>query len=205
LICQPFKSILGKSAVFPASQTTLTATGNAATIPMNSVTPSFHNHPLIYRSCLVGLLWLALHPVSGLAWSAAVTADPLTLQERCLLRSDPQTSADGYGQTPVVIVLNGEALLVVTESQIDTSFGDIELAVDNKTALGKTRRVAKGKIAIFDQEVATIVNRFKTARSVTVWLRFWPTWPATQRFASRFTLKDFGKAYSEFERCRQPG
>ncbi len=148
------------------------------------------------------LTLVVLGPATSFAWTAAVAKDPVTQQERCLLRSESQTLQDGYGETPVSLVINDEALLVITESQIDPGFGDLELLVDDKAPL-KTTKVNKDKILVFDSDRAMLIDQFKAGAWATVYLRFWPTWPATQRFPARFTLKGFSKAYSDFERCHQ--
>jgi hypothetical protein len=155
------------------------------------------------RSIRLAILTLAvLGPATGFSWTDDVTKDPLTRQERCLLRSEVQTIQDGYGETPVSLVINDEALLVVTESQIDPSFGDLEVVVDDKAPL-KTAKVAKDKVLVFDHDRAMLIDQFKAGAWATIYLRFWPTWPATQRFPAKFTLKGFTKAYSDFERCRE--
>jgi len=154
-------------------------------------------------STSLAILTLAvLGTATGFAWTVDVAKDPLTRQERCLLRSEIQTIQDGYGETPVSLVVNDEALLVVTESQIDPGFGDLELIVDDKAPL-KTTKVAQDKVLVFDNDRAMLIDQFKGGAWATVYLRFWPTWPATQRFPARFTLKGFSKAYSDFEHCRQ--
>ena len=136
------------------------------------------------------------------AWTAEFAKDPLTGQERCLLRSDTQNIQDGYGETPATLVLNGEALLVVTTSEIDPGFSDLEMAIDDKATF-TTAKVAKKTIVLFDNELPLLVEQFKAGSWATTYLRFWPTWPATQRIPVRFTLKGFTRAYGDFEHCSQ--
>jgi hypothetical protein len=166
-----------------------------------------------YKSCLtsqrlrrgtqLSVLALAVRAVNAsYAWTAESAQDPLTRQERCLLRSDTQNLQDGYGETPVTLVFNGEALLVVTTSEIDPGFSDLEIVIDDKVSF-KTVKVTKKTIVLFDSELPSLVEQFKAGSWTTVYLRFWPTWPATQRFPAKFTLKGFTRAYSDFERCRQ--
>ena len=136
------------------------------------------------------------------AWTAEPAKDPLTSQERCLLRSETQKIQDGYGETPVTLVFNGEVLSVVTASEIDPNFSDLELVIDNNMP-AKTSRVARKKIVVFDNEIPALIEQFKAGYWATVYLRFWPTWPATQLIPVKFDLRGFTKAYSDFERCRQ--
>ena len=158
---------------------------------------------LLRRGIQLSILALAACAVDpGYAWTAESTQDPLTRQEHCLLRSDTQNLQDGYGETPVTLVFNGEALLAVTTSDIDPGFSDLEIVIDDKVSF-KTAKVVKKTIVQFDSDLPSLVEQFKAGSWTTVYLRFWPTWPATQRFPAKFTLKGFTKAYSDFERCRQ--
>lgn len=155
--------------------------------------------------CSIRLIILTLAvfgTATGFAWTTDVAKDPLTRQERCLLHSEVQTIQDGYGETPVSLVINNEAILVVTESQIDPGFGDLELIVDDRIPL-KISKLANDKILVLADDRSTLIDQFKAGALVTVYLRFWPTWPVTQRFPVRISLKGFSKAYGDFEHCRQ--
>ena len=171
------------------------------------ITGCYDSHPVSHRTQraarLVILLLAIFWARTGAAWTVDVAKDPLTRQEHCMLHSETQTIPDGYGETPVSLVFNGEALLVVMESHIDTGFADLELLVDEQASI-KTTKVAKQIIVIFDNDLAALIDQFKKGHETTVYLRFWPTWPATQRFPAKFSLKGFTKAYNDFEQsCRQ--
>ncbi|HRD50180.1 MAG: hypothetical protein JNK95_10165 [Candidatus Competibacter sp.] len=140
---------------------------------------------------------LALTPIMAVeaAWTAAIQPDPVTRQARCLLTSETQTTPAGHDDsTPVSLVFNGSSLLVVTRSDLDPSFADLQLAVDDKPPLRSDKIVRKTDLA-FDQNVPELVQLLRSGRQITVYLRFWPTWPATQTFPVRFSLSGFSKAY----------
>jgi hypothetical protein len=159
--------------------------------------------PCSIRSLRFAILVLAtLGSETGAAWTVNIAQDPLTRQEQCMVRSESQTIQDGYGETPVALMFDGQALLVVTESHIDTSFADLALVVDGKAPF-HTTKLARQTVIVFDNDIATLIEQLKKGSWVTAYLRFWPTWPPTQRIAARFTLKGFTKAYSEFERCHE--
>ncbi len=82
---------------------------------------------------LSGGLALATAPASA-SWTAAVQPDPLTRQSRCLLVSQTQITSDGYDSTPVFLVFGGASLLVMTESELDTSFADLQLGDRQESA-----------------------------------------------------------------------
>lgn len=149
-----------------------------------------------------GLLLLGALAAPALAsWSVVRGPDPLTGQDRCLIRSDTLTLYDGYGDTSVTLVGNGQQWVVVTGSEIDASFADLELVVDNDPPL-KNGTVERNTRLVFAQDYSALQERFKAGRKVTVYLRFWPTWPATQRFAAEFSLKGFTRTLASLPNCR---
>lgn len=152
---------------------------------------------------LFGGLMLAT-ALAEAAWTAAIKPDPLTRQPRCLLISETQVTSDGYDSTPVSLVFNGTSLLAVTESELDTSFNDLQLVVDTDPPARGDKLNPKKMILIFDQDVPNLIQRFRAGRQATVYLRFWPTWPVTQAFPVHFNLVGFSKAHDSLNRNCQP-
>ncbi|CDH46946.1 MAG: hypothetical protein IPL59_00235 [Candidatus Competibacteraceae bacterium] len=148
---------------------------------------------------------LALAPIMAVeaAWTAAMQPDPVTRQSRCLLSSESQTTSDGYDSTPVSLVFNGSSLLAVTESDLDLSFADLQLVVDDKPSVRSVKIVRKTDL-VFDQNVPELVQLLRAGRQATIYLRFWPTWPATQTFPVHFSLSGFSKAYDSLNQNCQP-
>lgn len=149
---------------------------------------------------------LALAPIMAVeaAWTAAIQPDPVTRQPRCLLTSEAQTTPAGHDDsTPVFLVFNGSSLLVVTQSDLDSSFADLQLVVDDKPPLRSDKIIRKTDLA-FDQNTPELVQLLRSGRQVTVYLRFWPTWPATQTFPVRFNLSGFSKAHDSLNQNCQP-
>lgn len=149
---------------------------------------------------------LALAPIMAVeaAWTAAIQPDPVTRQPRCLLTSETQTTPAGHDDsTPVFLVFNGSSLLVVTQSDLDSSFADLQLVVDDKPPLRSDKVIRKTDLA-FDQNTPELVQLLRSGRQITVYLRFWPTWPATQTFPVRFNLSGFSKAHDSLNQNCQP-
>jgi hypothetical protein len=140
------------------------------------------------------------------AWNALIRPDPDTRQSRCLLVSDPVITEDGYDVTPVYLALDGAALRVVTESELDASFADLRLEVDAEPPITSNQIIHKKMILVFDQDLPQLIERFRAGKQATVHLRFWPTWPATQSFPVRFSLVGFSRAHDRFTQgCRPAG
>ena len=144
--------------------------------------------------------------VAGLAeaaWTVALKPDPLTRQPRCLISGEPQSTRDGYDVTPVSLVFNGASLLVITESELDPSFADLQLVVDKNPPI-RAARIARNMILVFDQDLPELVRQLRTGRQLIVYLRFWPTWPVTESFAVPFSLLGFSKAHDALNHNCQP-
>jgi len=151
-----------------------------------------------------GLLATAL--LTGLAvteaaagWQAELAQDPVDELRRCLLRSDPLMVHDGYAQTRVQVVYNGQAFLLVADSPMDTAFGDLGVAVDAFPALPPAR-LAGDRIAVFDQ-ARQLEERFRRGAEATFGMRFWPTWPSKGRLEIDFDLTGFSRALQQLRDC----
>ena len=60
-------------------------------------------------------------------------------------------------------------------------------------------------ILVFDQDIPSLIRKLRAGKQATVYLRFWPTWPATQPFAVAFSLAGFSKAHdSLIQGCLPP-
>ncbi len=133
-------------------------------------------------------------------WHVETAANPLTHEKTCLLMSNVQKTSDGYGETPVTLLFDGHLLLVRTESGLDKSFKDLRLAVDEKSEF-KSERIERDKLLIFDQTAPDLVQAFRKGYKATVFLRFWPTYPATRSYPVSFDLTGFSKAQDSLPDC----
>lgn len=148
---------------------------------------------------------LALTPaLANAAWTAVGRPDPVTRQSRCLLVSETQTTPDGYDSTPVFLAWDGASLRVITESELDASFADLQLAVDKEPPIRSDVITHHKMVLVFDQELPKLIQQFRAGKQANVYLRFWPTWPATQSFPISFSLAGFSKAHDRFTQGCQP-
>lgn len=160
--------------------------------------------PIGRWAILYGLALVLVPALADAAWMATVRPDPVTRQSRCLLVSDPQTTPDGYDSTPVVLMIDNASLRVITESELDASFNDLHLVVDKESPL-RSNAIIHHKMGLaFDQELPKLIEQFRAGKEATVYLRFWPTWPATQSFPVTFSLVGFSKAHERFTQGCQP-
>jgi hypothetical protein len=178
------------------------------THPCASTLRNLIAHPWQGLAMIVGLTGgLALAPAwADTAWTATMHRDPVTRQSRCLLISETLTTSDGYDSTPVYLAMDGVSLQVVTESELDTSFNDLRLEVDTEPPVYSDQIIHKKMILVFDQDIPKLIEQFRGGQTVTVHLRFWPTWPVTQSFPIEFSLIGFSKAHESFTQgCRPAG
>lgn len=159
------------------------------------------------RSWFIGLglaSSLLVTTTAAASWTAKIQPDPITRQQRCLLESDAVTTAAGHDDTtPVVLVFNGEILLVKTQSELDPSFADLQLTVDKNPPIRSDKVIQKNFLS-FDQNLADLLKQLREGHQLTVYLRFWPTWPVTQSFPVPFSLAGFSKMHDAMKQNCQP-
>ena len=143
-------------------------------------------------------VYVATAPVASAGWSLkqATTGSP-----GCALESGDITIHDGYQDTRVRLNINDRRLLVLTESNIDSGFGDIELQVDGNPAIPPDT-VADEQNVLFKSDVAAIIEQFRKGSKASIHLRFWPSYPATQRYPAGFSLMGFTRAWNAYLECR---
>jgi len=119
----------------------------------------------------------------------------------CVLETENTIMPDGYSDTKVKLRLTPDALLVKTNSNIDLSFNDVGLAVDHNDFIN-ANDVRDEKNVVFNSELGSIIEQFIKGLHVTLHIRYWPTYPATDNFKVTFSLIGFTKAYQEYEFCK---
>ena len=119
----------------------------------------------------------------------------------CVLETANITVHDGYQDTWVRLSINDERLLVKTDSNIDASFDDTGLQVDGKAVITGAVVVDEKNLR-YGADMATIIEQFRKGSRVRIYLRFWPSYPATQRYEARFSLTGFTRAWSDYTECK---
>jgi len=119
----------------------------------------------------------------------------------CALETEETSIFDGYQDTRLKLRLADGVLQVRTDSNIDLGFGDVGLAVDGKDFVPADAVVDEKNIR-FGSFDAAILGQFIRGRVVRLYLRFWPTYPATGRYETSFTLIGFTRAYNHYQTCR---
>ncbi len=136
-------------------------------------------------------------PAAYAGWSLGETPPGM---KGCILETDEISLFDGYQDTRLRLTLGDGALRVKTDSNIDISFNDVGLAVDGKEFIAADA-VVDEKDVLFSSGTEALVEQFIRGNSVILYLRFWPTYPATQRYEARFSLAGFTRAYNDYQGC----
>ena len=118
----------------------------------------------------------------------------------CVLETGKISIFDGYQDTRLKLSLTDAGLLVRTESNIDLSFDDVGLAVDGGDFIPADAVVDEQQV-LFSKDSNTIIGQFMRGGSVKLYLRFWPTYPATQRYEASFSLIGFTRAHNNYRKC----
>jgi len=146
------------------------------------------------------LMFAALGMVPHAACAEWSVADAAPGMAGCGLETQEISLFDGYSDTHVRLSVANGALRVKTESNIDPGFNDLGIVVDGKTFM-PADAVVDEKDVLFNSDIDAVIDQFIRGNSVTVYLRFWPTYPATQRYEARFSLAGFTRAYNDYKAC----
>ena len=131
-------------------------------------------------------------------WLAAEGGPGLT---GCALETEAISLFDGYQDTRLRFSVADGEMRLNTESNIDLGFNDVGLVVDGGGFIPADAVVDEMDV-LFSSAIEAVLEQFIRGRSVTVYLRFWPSYPATQRYAVRFSLMGFTRAYNNYMTCR---
>jgi len=119
----------------------------------------------------------------------------------CVLETEEISLFDGYQDTRLKLRLGNGVLQVRTDSNIDLGFDDVGLAVDGKDFVPADVVVDEKHIQ-FNTVDEAFLEQFIRGRAVRLYLRFWPTYPATGRYEASFSLIGFTRAYHQYKTCR---
>lgn len=154
----------------------------------------------VVRAAVLALLALA-EPVAAEEWSLKTVPRTDGPGTRYVLESTRQSLSDGYQDTTAHVTVDGRSVAVTSGSNLDASFSDIGLVVDQEPPVPMDR-LAGMKTALFETKYGRLVELFKAGARLRVQLRFWPEWPATGTRSATFSLIGFTKAYGELAGCR---
>lgn len=118
----------------------------------------------------------------------------------CVLFAEVPEVDDGYSMTPIRLEIIGSRLLVLTESNLDTTLGPLGLSVDGGGFVPGDR-VESGTNLVFENQVPELVQEFIRGSTAQLTLRFWPTWPQTGDKQVNVSLKGFTQAYNSLSTC----
>lgn len=149
----------------------------------------------VLRSMFLPVMLCVASAAAGAEWSVVKA-------NGCALEAGGIRVFDGYGETALKLSLSEAGVLVRTESNIDSGFDDLGLAVDGKGFI-QADAVVDERHVLFSKDSNAIINQFVRGRSVKLYLRFWPTYPATQRYEASFSLIGFTRAYNDYMKCRE--
>jgi hypothetical protein len=120
------------------------------------------------------------------------------------LVSSVKQSNDGQVTTPVSLVYNGNLFMAKTESNIDLSYAELGLQVDDNKS-HTIDRLHKKTSAVFETQAPQIRDEFIKGRKARVRLGFWPSWPKTRSYVIEFDLRGFTRAYEALVQCQKTG
>ena len=147
----------------------------------------------------------------GLAAGFSLEQLPITVENTWIIKGEGQSCSlntltlmldDGQGVTPVSLSLSAGSWWLRTQSDIDTSYSDTGLSLDNGQHF-ELENVVKDTSIQFVTQRQALTDALQDASSMTVSLGFWPTWPVTQARSTQFSVQHFPAAYALWQICNQ--
>lgn len=138
----------------------------------------------------------------GVHWSLDRRPNPIDHKTQCLLASRSVNISDGYERTDVQLLLTANSLYVRTESNLDLSYPDTGISLDNGT-LVPFEGLAKETAAMISGDIEMLYEQMAPSRTVLVKLGFWPTWPVTKTQEASFPLEGFDQAIKALWLCEK--
>jgi hypothetical protein len=120
----------------------------------------------------------------------------------CTLSYKAQAMEDGQGSTPVHLAIASDSLILKTKSNIDTSYPDSGVAVDDKPLIA-IEKLFNPSAIIYQTHYEQIIEQMSAGEKAYFSIGFWPTWPITKTYTIDFELKDFTNAYQALQSCLQ--
>lgn len=123
-------------------------------------------------------------------------------ESRCVLHSAVQKMEDGQGGTNVQLQLSPTEFTFTTQSDIDLSYTGTGIRIDGGTPFA-LENIERRTNLTFSRQRSALLGAMKTGQQLELSLGFWPTWPVTQAYSTRFPLQHFASAYAAWETCNK--
>jgi hypothetical protein len=131
-------------------------------------------------------------------WVLDIRPDQLGNDRRCLLDSTKKPIFDGYDKSWIRLQITTDAIVVNTDSNVDTSYPKQGLRID-KGELVPFRPNLLDKKTTYTRKPA--LAAMANGKTLTISLGFWPTWPVTKTQFISIDLAGFKGAYTALKAC----
>lgn len=131
-------------------------------------------------------------------WTLDRQRDLVDGASRCVLLSPAFTIFDGYYPAKMWLRINPIHTWVKTDSNIDTSYPEQGLRVDNGSLTPFAKQLADAQTVYTD---VPVLHDLSQAHTLTVALGFWPTWPKTKTQTASVDLAGFANASAALQAC----
>ena len=122
------------------------------------------------------------------------------INQSCALSYKTLLVEDGQGATPVILTITGDKIVVKTKSNIDSSYKNTGIAIDDMTQLPIEKLLNEFSIS-YEQGYQSLIDKMQTGKLATISLGFWPTWPITHARSVQVDLMNFPQAYLALQSC----
>jgi len=119
---------------------------------------------------------------------------------QCALSYRKVVMGDGQGETPVFFIITQDKVLFKTKSNIDMSYKQTGLTIDDQPQLPIEKLHNDFSIS-YEMQYQSLVDRMKTGEQAVLTLGFWPSWPVTHTYSLNLGLGEFSAAQWALKTC----
>lgn len=131
-------------------------------------------------------------------WVLDIRPDPLSKQQRCLLYSPKAPIHDGYDDSSIQLQVTNDAVVIKSDSNLDSSYPDQGLQVDQGALVPFATTPLSERVTYTEKPIQLAMA---SGSKLQVSLGFWPTWPMTQTQSTVVDLAGFHGAYAALKAC----
>jgi len=118
----------------------------------------------------------------------------------CALSYRKVVMEDGQGKTPVFVIITQDEVLFKTKSNIDVSYQQTGLTIDDLPQLPIEKLHNDFSIS-YQAQYRTLVESMAVGEQAVLTLGFWPSWPVTHTYSISLDLSKFSSAQQALMTC----
>ncbi len=133
-------------------------------------------------------------------WFSKLDVHPLDKVSMCLMETENMKIFDGENFIKLRIVYARDKLVIITNANVDPSYDNVGITVDNKNHL-KFDLYRDKSTAVINDFSSEKLKYFTKGKTAELSIGFWPSWPKTEPARVLIDLAGFRKEHQKYKVC----